>query len=347
MSQRSSEVGSFEEQACARLEPGISDYIAGGAEDEITLVENQRAWDAMRLRPRVLRDVREVRLETEFLGRPVSTPVGIAPMAMQHAMWDEGAVATSRVAAETGSLFVMSLFGAGSAAEAAAVDPAAPRWLQVYVLRDRERSMRAIERTLPLGYQALMLTVDVVRQGKRPRDLRNRFEFFREEDGVHEDPNEIFDHSLRFEDIAWFRERAGVPLIIKGVLRGDDARACAEAGADAVVVSNHGGRQLDTALATAHALSEVVAAVDGRAEVYVDGGLRRGHHVVKALALGARGVFVGRPVLWGLAARGAAGVRAVLDELSVDVERSMALCGARSVSEIDASLLAPERAGRG
>ena len=129
-------------------------------------------------------------------------------------------------------------------------------------------------------------------------------------------------------------------MVIKGVLRGDDARACAEAGADAVVVSNHGGRQLDTAVATAHALAEVVEAVEGRAEVYVDGGLRRGHHVLKALALGARGVFVGRPVLWGLAARGSEGVRSVLDEMAVDLERSMALCGARSVAEIDPSLLA-------
>jgi len=340
MAEQGPESADFQAQACARLDPSIADYIAGGAEDEITLAENRGAWDDMRLRPRVLRDVRDVRLETEFLGARVSTPVGIPPMAMQHAMWEEGAVATARAAAETGTLLVMSLFGAGSAAEVAAVDPSAPRWLQVYVLRDRERSMRAIERTLPLGYQALVLTVDVVRQGKRLRDVRNRFEFFREEDGVHEDPNEIFDRSLRFEDIAWFRERAGVPLVIKGVLRGDDARACAEAGADAVVVSNHGGRQLDTAVATAHALAEVVEAVEGRAEVYVDGGLRRGHHVLKALALGARGVFVGRPVLWGLAARGSEGVRSVLDEMAVDLERSMALCGARSVAEIDPSLLA-------
>jgi len=340
MPQQAPDAADFRAQACARLEASIVDYIEGGAEEEITLAENQRAWDAMRLRPRVLRDVRDVRLHTDFLGKPVTTPIGIPPMAMQHAMWEEGAVATARAAAETGTLLAMSLFGAGSAGEVAAVDPDAPRWLQVYVLRDRDRSMQAIERTLPLGYNALVLTVDVVRQGKRLRDLRNRFEFFREEDGVHEDPNEIFDRSLCFEDIAWFRERAGVPLVIKGVLRGDDARACADAGADAVVVSNHGGRQLDTAIATGHALAEVVSAVEGRAEVYVDGGVRRGHHVLKALALGARGVFVGRPVLWGLAAQGAPGVRAVLDELAVDLERSMALCGARSVSEIDASLLA-------
>lgn len=203
--------------------------------------------------------------------------------------------------------------------------------------------MRAIERSLADGYQALVITVDVVRQGHRMRDRRNEFSFEREEDGVAEDPEDIFNRSLCFEDIAWFKERISVPLVIKGVLRGDDARACADAGADAVVVSNHGGRQLDTAIASADALSDVVDQLEGRAEVYVDGGLRRGHHILKALALGAQGVFVGRPVMWGLAAAGSDGVSAVLRELTTELERSLALCGARELAELDRSLLVTDR----
>lgn len=331
----------LETLARQRLDPALYDYVAGGAEDEFTLADNEAAWDRLLLRPRVLRDVDKVRTDTRFLGAPVAHPIGVAPMSMQHGIHPEGAAATARGAAQTNTPFVMGLFGAGSAGAVAEVETSAPRWLQVYVLRDRERSMRAIERTLAQGYQALMLTVDVVRQGHRLRDLRNRFEFAREEDGLAEDPDEIFDRSLSFDDIAWFRERAGVPLVVKGVLRGDDARACAEAGADAIVVSNHGGRQQDTAVASADALPEVVAAVEGRAEIYVDGGVRRGHHVLKALALGARGVFVGRPVMWGLAVGGSDGVAAVLQELHAELERAMALCGAREVGELDTSLVRP------
>jgi len=329
----------FEARAKKQLDPMLYDYVAGGAEDESTLADNIAAWDRLRVRPRVLRDVSKVSTATTFLGTPVAHPIGIAPMAMQHAMHEEGALGTARGAAAEQTPFVMSLFGAGSAEQVAAEASDAPRWLQVYVLRDRDRSMRAAERTLALGYQALVLTVDVVRQGHRMRDQRNAFSFEREEDGVAEDPEDVFSRSLSFEDIAWWKERVDVPVVIKGVLRGDDARACADAGADAIVVSNHGGRQLDTAIAAGDALGEVVSAVGERAEVYVDGGIRRGHHVVKALALGARGVFVGRPVMWGLVAGGGEGVRAVLREFRTEFERAMALCGAREVGELDASLL--------
>ena len=219
------------------------------------------------------------------------------------------------------------------------MDSPAPRWLQVYVLKDRARSAEAIARSVEQGYAALVLTVDVVRQGNRRRDARNRWVFLREGDGAEEDPNELFDRSLTFDDIAWFREQTGVPLVIKGVMRGDDAAACVDAGAAAVIVSNHGGRQLDGAAATADVLREVVEAVGDRGEVYVDGGIRRGQHVLKALALGARGVMLGRPVMWGLAAGGRLGAQAVLRGFQQELERAMALSGVRSVAEIGPDLL--------
>ena len=286
---------------------------------------------------------RTIDTSTEILGVKVSSPVGIAPMAMQHRASPEGPVATARAASATDSLFVMSLFGAGSARDVAAAPGDAPRWLQVYVMEDRERSVEAIARSAEQGYSAIVITVDVARQGNRRRDARNRWTFL-QSDGSIEDPNDLFDHALTFDDIAWLCERTPIPLVVKGLSRGDDARACVEAGAAGVIVSNHGGRQLDGAVSTADVLGEVVESIEGRAEVYVDGGIRRGQHVVKALALGARAVFVGRPVMWGLVVAGQKGVEGVLRGFQDEVERAMALCGVRGVDEIDASLLAPARA---
>ncbi|MBJ18252.1 MAG: alpha-hydroxy-acid oxidizing protein [bacterium] len=330
----------LEAEAKSKIDATFYDYIAGGAEDERTLTDNEAAWSRFRLRPKVLRDVRSIDTTTTVLGARISSPVAVAPMAMQHRASETGPVATARASAATGALFCMGLFGAGSAKAVAAVPDDAPRWLQVYVLADRERSVAAIARSADQGYGAVMLTVDVARQGNRRRDARNRWTF-QQSDGQVEDPNELFDHALTFDDIHWFSERSPIPLVVKGVMRGDDANACIDAGAAGIVVSNHGGRQLDGALATADALSEVVDSVAGRAEVYVDGGIRRGQHVVKALALGAQAVFVGRPVMWGLIAADQKGVEGVLRGFQNEVERVMALCGVREVSEIDASLLAP------
>ena len=333
----------LEARARDRVSTAFYDYVAGGADDEWTLGENEKAWSRYVLRPRVLRDVSSIRMDTTILGAPVSSPIGVAPMAMQHHAWQDGALSTARAAAETGSLMMMGLFGAGSADEVIAQSGTAPLWLQVYLLKDRARSLESVKRSVALGYQAVVLTVDVVRQGNRLRDVRNRWAFMDEADQSAGDPNEIFDHALTFEDIARLCREIDAPVVVKGVLRGDDAAACVEAGAAGVVVSNHGGRQLDGCISAVEALSDVVACVGDRAEVYVDGGIRRGSHVLKALALGARAVFVGRPVMWGLAAQGEVGVREVLRELAVELERDMALCGVREIAEIDASLVA--RAG--
>ncbi|MEZ4289798.1 MAG: alpha-hydroxy acid oxidase [Myxococcota bacterium] len=254
------DLSDLEAEAKAKLDATFYDYIAGGAEDERTLADNQDAWDRMRLRPRVLRDVTTIDTSTTMLGARVSSPVAIAPMAMQHRASPDGPVATARAAQATGALFCMGLFGAGSAAQVAAVPGNAPRWLQVYVMADRARSVEAIARSAEQGYGAIVITVDVARQGNRRRDARNRWTFL-QSDGQVEDPNELFDHALTFDDIAWFAERTPIPLVVKGVARGDDAKACVDAGAAGVVVSNHGGRQLDGALATADALADVVANV--------------------------------------------------------------------------------------
>ena len=328
----------LEEEARAKIDATFYDYIAGGAEDERTLADNEAAWSRIRLRPRVLRDVTTIDTSTTILGARVASPVAIAPMAMQHRAHEEGPVATARAAAATGTLFCMGLFGAGSAEAVAKIESPAAPWLQVYLLADRERSYEAIDRSAEQGYGALVVTVDVARQGNRRRDARNRWTFL-QSDGQVEDPNELFDHALTFDDIREIAERSPLPLVVKGMQRGDDARACIDAGAAGVVVSNHGGRQLDGALATADSLAEVVAAVDGAGEVYVDGGIRRGQHVVKALALGARAVFVGRPFMWGLVVAGGKGVEGVARGFQDEVERAMALCGARTVDEIDRDLL--------
>ena len=334
------DLSELEATAREKIDVAFYDYIAGGSEDELTLADNEAAWNRLRLRPKVLRDVANIDTSTTVLGQRVSSPIGIAPMAMQHQACDEGPVATARAAAAADVLFVMGLFGAGSATDVAKVATHSPRWLQVYVLRDRERSAAAIERCVEQGYSAVVLTIDVVRQGNRRRDVRNQWSFHRDEDGLEEDPDQIFERSLTFDDIGWFCERAGVPVVIKGILRGDDAATCIAAGASGIIVSNHGGRQLDGAVSSADALRDVVDAVAGRGEVFVDGGVRRGQHVVKALALGARAVMVGRPVMWGLAVAGRDGVAAVLDYFNDEFERAMALCGVTRIDEIDATLLA-------
>lgn len=333
------ELPDLEAEAKSRIDATFYDYIAGGAEDESTLDDNAAAWGRWRLRPKVLRDVQTIDTSTTVLGARIASPVAVAPMAMQHRAHADGPVATARGCAATDTLFCMSLFGAGSAKDVASVPGAAPKWLQVYVMANRERSVDAIARSAEQGYEAVVVTVDVARQGNRRRDARNRWTFL-QADGKVEDPNELFDHALTFDDVAWFAERSPIPLVVKGVMRGDDAQACVDAGAAGVVVSNHGGRQLDGALATADALVDVVEGVGGRAEVYVDGGIRRGQHVIKALAMGARAVFVGRPVMWGLIVAGDKGVEGVMRGFQDEVERTMALCGVRSVDEIDATLLA-------
>jgi 4-hydroxymandelate oxidase len=347
----------LEAAARARLDLGVYDYIAGGADGELTVADNLAAWSRLRLRPRVLRDVAEVSTATGLLGGVVPTPLLVAPMAYHRMADPDGEAASAAGAAAAGALYVLSTQATMSVEEVAAAAPDAARWFQVYVVRDRGWTADLVARAAAAGYRALVLTVDVPVLGNRLRDLRNDFRLptglapanappagaarQRELDVDVVAQAGQFDPGLTPETIGWLAERSGLPVVVKGVLRADDAAACVDAGAVGVVVSNHGGRQLDTVVATADALAEVTEAVGDRAEVYVDGGIRRGTDIVKALALGARAVLVGRPVLWGLAIGGAAGVERVLSGLIGELRLAMALCGATRVSDLTPDLVVP------
>jgi 4-hydroxymandelate oxidase len=345
------DLASLERRARERLDRSAYDYFAGGADDELTLAANPAAWARLRLRPHVLRDVGAVETSTTVLGAPVSIPILVGPVAYQRLAHPEGELATAAAAAAAGTLMVVSTQATVPLEEIAAVVPA-PRWFQLYVYRDRGIAAGLVRRAAAVGYQAIVLTVDVPVPGNRERDKRNRFQLppgMRLANlAVPEERVDVvgvarhFDPTVTPEAIGWLREQSGLPVVVKGVLRGDDAAACLDAGAAAIVVSNHGGRQLDSAIATADALGEVVEAVAGRAEVYVDGGIRRGADVVKALALGARAVLLARPIVWGLATGGAKGVEAVLDGYREELERALALCGTPTLADITRDLLAPQ-----
>jgi 4-hydroxymandelate oxidase len=346
------DLAALEQAARGRLDPAVYDYVAGGADAELTLADNLAAWARLRLRPRVLRDVRRVDTASSVLGTPLPTPILAAPTAYHGLLHPDGEVATAAGAAAAGSLLVLSTQANRSLEEVARHAPGAPRWFQVYVHVDHGFTEELVGRAAAAGCSALVLTADLPVYGNRLRDVRNRLEFppgmvlgnaverFGAGGAEAVANASRFDAGLEPDAIAWLRDRSGLPVLVKGVLRGDDAEAFVAAGAAGIVVSNHGGRQLDTALAAADALPEVVAAVDGRAVVLVDGGVRRGTDVVKALCLGAACVLVGRPVLWGLATGGADGVRAVLSGLHEELLRAMALCGAVSLAELTPDLLA-------
>jgi 4-hydroxymandelate oxidase len=352
----------LEALAAARLDPAAYDYYRGGAGDEQTLRENEAAWARLRLRPRALVDVARVDVATTILGAPAAMPVLVAPLAYQRLADPEGECATARAAAAAGAIMAVSTLATTSLEDVAAAAPGAARWFQLYVFRDRGLSASLCARAEAAGYGAVVLTVDTPRLGRRERDLRNGFGLpphlvnanFEGAiargsaaagggSGLARLGDAHLDDSLDWGAVAWLRAQTRLPVVIKGVVRADDARLAVEHGASAVVVSNHGGRQLDGSIATAEALPEVVEAVDGRCEVYVDGGIRRGVDVLRALALGARGVLIGRPVLWGLAAAGEAGVARVLGLLRAELELALALAGAPSVAQVDRTLVAPPR----
>ena len=348
------DLGLLEDEARRRIGEMAYAYFAGGADRERLLGANVSAWGRLPLHPRVLVDVSGVRTATSVLGSPVEAPVLVAPTALHQLADPEGERATLRGAAEAGCAMVLSSLATVSLEEVAAAAPEALRWMQVYVLKDRAATADLVRRAAGAGYRALMVTVDAPVAGLRRREIRG---------DVHLPPDlkvpnlpdpttgregevsfwtavtEQFDPSLTFDDLAWLREVSGLPVTVKGVLRPDDAARCVEAGAAAVVVSNHGARQLDDAPTTADVLRSVVEAVAGRAEVYVDGGIRRPADVVKAVALGARAVLLGRPVLWALATGGAGGVADLLGWFRAELARTMALCGCPSLEDVDPSLV--------
>jgi 4-hydroxymandelate oxidase len=348
------DLAALEAAARRRLPEATFRYLAGGADDELTLADNVAAWSRYRLRPHVLRDVSAVDLSTSLLGTPVSSPIQVAPTAYHRLFHAEGEAATAKAAAAAGSVFTLSTVSTVSIEEVAHAVPAGRLWFQLYVHADRDLTIWLVQRAEAAGYGALVLTVDTPVIGHRRRDGVAGFTppagiepvNLTGYPGSPTEPTNLvafaasaFDPSLTMDAIGWLREHTSLPIVVKGVLRGDDAVSCVAAGASAVQVSNHGGRQLDGVLATADALAEIVAAVGDRAEVYVDGGIRRGSDVLRALALGARSVFVGRPVLWGLADNGAEGAGSVLTGLAAETALAFQLAGVSSCAEAGPDLV--------
>ncbi|HYY02636.1 MAG TPA: alpha-hydroxy acid oxidase [Gaiellaceae bacterium] len=326
-------VWDYERLAEERLDANALAYFAGGAGDEVTLRENVDAFRRLTLRPRVLVDVTNVSTATSVLGTEIALPVLVAPLAMQRIAHPEGELATARAAAAAGTIMCLSSAATARPAEVAAAAPGAPRWYQVYVFSDRSITVDLVEEASAAGFSALVLTVDVPYLGRRERDLRIDFKIPEGITPTGDLFGGAFDTSLSWRDLEWL-SGYGLPLVVKGLMTAEDARLACEHGAAAIVVSNHGGRQLDGVAASIDVLAEVVEAADGRAEVLLDGGVRRGTDVLKALALGARAVLIGRAMVWGLAADGEAGVRHVLELLRAEIELGLPLLGCCSPADV-------------
>jgi (S)-mandelate dehydrogenase len=376
---RAHSIGDLRKLSRRRLPRCVFDFFDGGAEDEISLAANTAALDRVRLLPRVLAELANVETGAQLLDAPVAMPLGIAPMGACGLGWRDADVAVARAAAAAGVPYTLSS-AAYNTIEEVATRAGGRLWFQPYMLRQREVVLQLIERARSAGYEALVVTVDLPVGGKRERDLRNRFTLpFRLTPRTFLDfaarpawslpmlmrgrplmGNMVgmetrtgataagttvgsgMDASFSWTDLQHLRDLWPGKLIVKGVLRPDDARRLVALGCDAIVVSNHGGRQLDGALSTFEALPGVVAAAGGGADVLLDGGVRRGRHILQALAAGASGVLVGRSVLYGLAAAGEPGATRALEILREEFTRTLRLCGCRSVKEVDSRLLAAQ-----
>ena len=344
----------LEPLAAEALEPLAYDYFRSGAGEELTLARNRAAFAEIELLPRVLVDVSAVDLRTEVLGTAMEHPIAVAPTAFHRLADPEGELATARGAAAAGAVMCLSSLSNTPLGDVATV--AGPRWFQLYVFRDRGVTRDLVAGAEANGYEAIVLTVDAPILGRRERDVRNEFEL---PDGLRiacvpegdvDAPAggsglaayfaTMLDASLDFADVEWLRSITDLPVAVKGVHRADDAERAIAAGAAAVIVSNHGGRQLDTVPATIDLLPAVAEAVGGDADVLLDSGVRRGTDVIKALALGAAAVLIGRPVLWGLASGGSEGVRDAIEMLVAETREAMMLCGARNVKELGPDLIA-------
>ncbi|GAA4873035.1 alpha-hydroxy acid oxidase [Kitasatospora terrestris] len=344
--------------ARARLPAATWDFFEGGAGAEWTLRANRAQFRRHVLRPRVLVDVSAPDCSTELFGARLAAPFGVAPMAYHQLACPEGEIATARAARAAGALLVVSIFAGRRLEEIARAGGDAPRWLQLYWLRDRAALADLAGRAEAAGFGALVLTVDAPKVARRLRDLRNSFAV---PDGVRAvnldaalavgaarsgssaieaHSVEQFDRSITWADLSWLRQKTSLPLVLKGVLTAEDARRAVDHGVDALVVSNHGGRQLDGAPPALAALPEVVDAVPADCPVLVDGGIRHGTDLAKALALGARAALIGRPVLWGLAHSGEPGARHVLDLLRTELLDTLVLSGRPTLADLDRTLLA-------
>jgi 4-hydroxymandelate oxidase len=349
-------VADYARAAQGKLPKDVCDYFCGGALDEVTLRENTAGWERLKLYYRVLAGVRKRDLGTTVLGQAISMPIVVAPTAFHKLACEAGEIATARAAKAAETLFILSSLS-NTAMESVFAEAGTPRWFQLYLYKDRVITGDLVQRAEAAGAEAIVLTVDAPGLGTRERDMRNNF---RLSDGLAVENlaplgkgtfpvvsgsglaayvRANFKEDLGFDDLDWLCGCTRLPVVVKGVCRGDDARRAAEHGAKAVVVSNHGGRQLDTAPATCEVLPHVFEAAGDLCEIYVDGGIRRGSDVLKAIALGARAVLVGRPILWGLCVAGEQGATNVLEILRRELDEAMLLCGCTKLSDIDRSLL--------
>lgn len=350
-------IAQYEAAARELLTPAAYDYYAGGAEDEVTLRWNRSAFRRFMMRPRALVDVGRVDTSLELLGERLSLPVLLAPTAFQRLAHAEGELATARAARSAGTVLVASTLSTFTIEEIVAA--AGASWLQLYVFRDRSITRALVERAEAAGCRAICFTVTVPVQGNRERDARNGFTLppgiemanfagqrqarFPDGDGskLNAFIGQEFDPTLTWESVEWLRSITRLPIVLKGIMTPEDAELAVQHGAAAVIVSNHGGRQLDGVEPTLIALPRVASAIAGRIPVLMDGGIRRGADVVKALCLGARAVLVARPYLWGLAVGGQQGVEDVLSLLRAELVRTMSLLGRATLDALEASALAP------
>ncbi|KAM7270224.1 hypothetical protein ACFE04_029438 [Oxalis oulophora] len=344
-------VSEYEAIAKQKLPKMVYDYYASGAEDQWTLKENRNAFSRILFRPRILIDVSTVDTTTTVFGFKISMPIMVAPTAMQKMAHPDGEYATARAASAAGTIMTLSSWATSSVEEVASTGPGI-RFFQLYVMKDRHVVEQLVRRAEKAGFKAIALTVDTPRLGRREADIKNRFtlpsnlslkNFEGLDLGKMDQANDSglsayvagqVDRSLSWKDVKWLQTITSLPILVKGVLTAEDARIAVNVGASGIIVSNHGARQLDYVPATITALEEVVKAAQGRIPVFVDGGIRRGTDVFKALALGASGVFIGRPVIFALATEGETGIKKVLDMMKDEFELTMALSGCRSLEEI-------------
>ncbi|KZC06632.1 Peroxisomal (S)-2-hydroxy-acid oxidase GLO5 [Dufourea novaeangliae] len=354
-------VEDYEIHAQKNLPPTVRDYYNSGAGEQFSLKLNTEAFRKFRIRPRFLRDVSKRDISTTILGEKISMPLGVAPTAMQRMAHPDGECANARAAEGAGTIYTLSTIATSSIEEVAKAAPKGIKWFQLYIYTDRNVTLSLVQRAERAGFKALVLTVDAPLFGDRRADIRNKFTLpshlrLGNFDGVlsngvnttktgsslNEYVASLFDASLSWDDIKWLRSVTSLPIVLKGVLTPQDAVLAIEHGAKAIIVSNHGARQVDSIPASIEALPEIVKAVNGRIEVYLDGGVRQGIDVFKALALGAKMVFVGRPMLWGLSHAGENGARRVLELFRKEIDLAFALTGCRTVSEVTENMVKHE-----
>ncbi|XP_058993243.1 2-Hydroxyacid oxidase 2 isoform X2 [Mustela lutreola] len=340
----------FQAYAQEHLSKSTWDFIEGGSDECFTRDDNIAAFKRIRLRPRYLRDVREVDTRTTVQGEEVTAPICIAPTGFHGLVWPDGEMSTARAAQAAGICYIISTYASCSLEDIVATAPRGLKWFQLYATSDRQLNKQLVQRAEALGFKALVITVDTPKMGNRRCDFRNQLDLqrnlllkdLRSPKEKHTTPYfqmSPIDSSFCWNDITWLQSQTRLRIILKGILTKEDAELAVKHNVHGIIVSNHGGRQLDDVPASIDALTEVVAAVKGKMEVYLDGGIRTGNDVLKALALGAKCVFLGRPILWGLAYKGEHGVEEVLNLIKNEFHTSMSLTGCRSVAEINQDLV--------